>query len=158
MSLTIDYRLVGAGWSECTIRFGEAECEISASYLSDALRNLVLAAVAVLAGAHSISVGFDEEPGEYRWAVSRASGDRVVLKVLEFQELWGNRPNSEGKVLLEASLHPLEFAEAVSNATSRVLSAHGAKEYKEKWVEHKFPAKELELLSAYITKWRGNEG
>jgi len=34
-------------------------------YLSDALGNLVLAGVAVLAGVKSISVGFDEEPGRF---------------------------------------------------------------------------------------------
>ena len=37
----IDYRLAGHGWSECTIRFRDVSCEISASYLSDALGRLV---------------------------------------------------------------------------------------------------------------------
>lgn len=53
--LKIDYRLTGSGWSECTIHADGRECEISASYLSDALGKLVLAGVAVLAGAQSVS-------------------------------------------------------------------------------------------------------
>lgn len=84
--LVIDYRLAGASWADCTIRVDRRECEVSASYLSDALGNLVLAAVAVLAGAHSISVAFDEEPGEYRWPVVRTDGGTVRLTVLMFQE------------------------------------------------------------------------
>ena len=81
MTLTIDYRLTGSGWADCTVRADGKACEISASYLSDALGNLVLAAVAVLAGAHSISVGFDEEPGEYRWAVVRTDNGTLRLTI-----------------------------------------------------------------------------
>ena len=94
--LKIDYRLTGSGWAECTIHADGRECEMSASYLSDALGKLVLAGVAVLAGAQSVSVGFDEEPGEYRWAIVMADSGVVRVEILEFQELWGNRPDAEG--------------------------------------------------------------
>jgi hypothetical protein len=61
VTLTIDYQLSGSGWADCMVHADE--------YFSDALGKLVLAAVVVLAGAHSVSVGFDEEPGEYRWRI-----------------------------------------------------------------------------------------
>lgn len=86
--LTIEYRLTGSGWAECTIHADGRQCDVSASYLSDALGKLVLAGVAVLAGAQSVSVGFDEEPGEYRWAIVMTDNDVVRVDVLEFQELW----------------------------------------------------------------------
>jgi hypothetical protein len=158
MSLLIEYHLLGSGWAECKVQFGEASCEVTASYLSDALGSLVLAAVAVLAGAHSISFGFDEEPGEYRWSIVRSDNNKVELCLLEFEQLWGNRPNSEGKLLMQVSVRPLEFGEAVAGAASRVLTQYGVAAYKEKWVEHEFPSRELELLNEYIARWRRNDG
>ena len=44
--LKIDYRLTGYGCAECTIHADGRECEVSASYLPNALCKLVLAGVA----------------------------------------------------------------------------------------------------------------
>jgi hypothetical protein len=117
-----------------------------------------MAAAAILGGAHSISFGFDEEPGEYRWALKWSGSNQLDLRVLEFETLWSNSPDSEGKQLLQATLHPLEFGEAVSSAAAKVLSQFGAKGYKEKWVRHEFPSLQLELLDRYIDSWRKNAG
>jgi hypothetical protein len=95
--LKIDFRRTGSGWAECTVHADGRQCELSVSYLSDALGKLVLAGVAVLAGAKSVSVGFDEEPGEYRWAIVMNESGTVRVDVLEFQELWNNRPDAEGR-------------------------------------------------------------
>jgi hypothetical protein len=156
MSLSIEYHLVGSGWAECRVRFNDAKCEISASYLSDALGNLVLAAAAVVAGVHSVSVGFDEEPGEYRWVVVKSGNNEVNVRLLEFQELWGNEPDGRGKLLMEFAVPPLEFGEAVAIAASGVLTKYGATQYKERWVEHEFPHRQLELLNEFIERWRSN--
>ena len=93
----------------------------------------------MLAGMHSVTTNFDEEPGEYRWVIERVDGTDISLQVLEFDELWGNKPNAEGKVLLQTTCHPLVFGEAG---------------YKERWVEHEFPFKQLELLASYIAVWQ----
>jgi hypothetical protein len=154
MSLSIEYRLLKSGWAECTVRVGSTSQELTASYLSDALGNLILAAAAMLAGMHAVAMSFDEEPGEYRWVIERANGTDVSLQVLEFGELWGNKPNSEGELLIQTTCHPLVFGEAVHKAASAVLAAHGAAGYKERWVEHDFPFKQLELLASYIASWQ----
>jgi hypothetical protein len=156
VTLTIDYRLTGSGWADCTIRADDKDCEISASYLSDALGNLVLAAAAVLAGAHSISVGFDEEPGEYRWAVVRTDSGAVRVTVLSFQELWGNRPDADGAPLCSWTGHPADFGRAVRDAAEAVLKEHGLAGYKERWAEHDFPSQQLKLLKRYIAAWERN--
>jgi hypothetical protein len=91
-SLNIDYRLSGSGWARCTVRFGDAQCEISASYLSDALGKLVLSAVAVLSGFQALSLGFDEEPGEYRWSITRVGADDISIRLLSFDRLWAISP------------------------------------------------------------------
>lgn len=156
MALKIDYRLVGAGWAECTVEHAASKCYLSASYLSDALGNLVLAAVGVLAGLHCVETSFDEEPGEFRWAVEWHDNTDVHVRVLRFDELWGNRLSAEGKELLGFTCHPLVFGEAVHKAASIVLAQHGLAGYKEKWVRHDFPQKQLELLHSYIQRWHAN--
>jgi len=154
MGLSIDFRLAGAGWADCTVKSEAQQAELTASYLSDALGNLLLAGVTVLAGAHSISIGFDEEPGEYRWSLQRMGSEALSVKVLEFQELWGNKPNSQGSLLFEYSCHSLEFALAVQAAASKVLELHGLEGYKQKWGEHEFPSKPLEMLSEKVALWQ----
>ncbi|KGF78709.1 hypothetical protein IA69_28735 [Massilia sp. JS1662] len=154
--LKIDYRLKGSGWAECTIHADGRKCEVSASYLSDALGKLVLAGVAVLAGAQSVSVGFDEEPGEYRWAIVMTDDGVVRVDMLEFRELWGNRPDVEGTLLMTFSCPPLEFGEAVYAAAEEVHKLHGLAGYKKRWATHDFPVAELDLLKSYILRWERN--
>ncbi|WP_394756813.1 hypothetical protein [Rhodoferax sp.] len=154
MKLSIDYQLVGAGWSRCKVTSEELECELSASYLSDALATLVLGACSVLAGFASVSFGFDEEPGEYRWSVNRVTPTEIKIRLLKFSELWSNLPDSEGQLLVEFSCHPLEFGLAVQSAAASVLAEHGLVTYKEKWVQHEFPSKQLEVLNEYVARWQ----
>lgn len=151
--LKIDFRLIGSGWAECTVYADGLECKVSASYLSDALGKLVLAGVAVLAGAQSVSVGFDEEPGEYRWAIVMIDSGTVRVDVLEFQELWGNRPDAEGRSLMTFSCSALEFGKAVCATADEVLKQHSLAGYKQRWVENDFPVVELDLLKSYILRW-----
>jgi hypothetical protein len=152
MALTIDYWLTGSGWAACTVRADGYDCKLSASYLSDALGKLVLAATMVLAGAHSVSVGFDEEPGEYRWSIIRTDNDTVLVNILSFSDLWSNQADADGTLLLSASCAPLEFGKAVSEAAEDVLKKHGLPGYKERWC-YDFPSQELELLRSYVAAW-----
>ena len=157
MVLTIDYRLTGSGWADCIVRAGERSCKLSASYVSDALGKLVLAAMAVLAGAHSVSVGFDVEPGEYRWSVVLTDGSTVRVSILSFQDLWGNLPDADGTPLLSISCAPLEFVKSVWEAAEVVLEKHGLADYRDRW-GHDFPSQELGLLRSYIAAWERNRG
>ena len=150
MAISIAYSLVGSGWSRCVVEDGEAKVELSASYLSDALANLILGATAALSGFRSCTFSFDEEPGEYRWVVQVAGPDGVRIDVLEFEEMWSERPDSDGKRLFSTHCTGLMFAKAVESAASTVLKEHGLEGYKEKWVEHSFPEHQLEALRQCI--------
>ncbi|MCV2423489.1 hypothetical protein [Paucibacter sp. DJ2R-2] len=150
MQLSITYELVGSGWSKCTIEDGEESCSVSASYLSDALGNLVVAAFSALSGFASISFGFDEEPGEYRWVIEQTEPNQIQIQILEFEDLWGCKPNADGKVLLSTTCRPLVFAAAVQRAAAAVLAEHGEEGYLGKWMEHPFPIRQLSLLSELV--------
>jgi hypothetical protein len=153
VTLTIDYRLTGAGWAKCAIAADGRNCTVTASYLSDALGKLVLAAATILAGAHCVSIGFDEEPGEYRWSIVCTGNSIVQVNILSFGDLWGHQPDSEGTLLLAISCTTLEFGKAVRDTAEAVLREHGLSGYKEKWIEHDFPARQLDLLQLYVSAW-----
>jgi hypothetical protein len=147
--LTIDYRLTGAGWAACTIRFNQVACEITASYLSDALAKLVLGALSVVADLHSVSIGFDEEPGEYRWAIVRTGDGTCRVTILSFPDWLPAHPDSSGEPLMIFECSSVEFGRAVRDAASRVLAEYGSEGYVEKW-DVPFPARELALLEAWL--------
>ena len=153
-TLSIDYRLTGAGWSACSVRFCEERCELSASYLSDALADLVDAAAAVTAGAgsHDVVARFLEEPGEYRWVIAHESATDVRVAILEFDDFLPRRADAEGKVLLSFTCARLDFGRAVRDAAVRVRDIHGEAGYLEEWGEHGFPARELASLQRRIVE------
>ncbi|MFC0350635.1 hypothetical protein [Undibacterium danionis] len=152
--LKIIYELVGTGWSKCMVEVGERRAELSASYLSDALGNLVLFACAAGSGFHSVSFGFDEEPGEYRWVAESIDANLLLVRILEFPDLWGHKPNTEGKVLLEFQIAPRLLAQAVFATANEVLQKYGSKGYAEKWALHSFPERELAMLKTAIDGWQ----
>ncbi|SFU61616.1 hypothetical protein [Nitrosospira multiformis] len=152
MTLSITYVLTGTGWASCTIETVDTKVTLTASYLSDALGSLVVSGIAVLSGFDTCSFGFDEEPGEYRWVIT-AVPHMIQIHVLEFAELWGWRPNSQGKLLLTFKCARLVFAKAVHAAALAVLEQHGIDGYEEQWVHAKFPERQVALLGALIADW-----
>lgn len=152
MGVTISYRLTGSGWAECAIQGGDHHANVIASYLSDALGGLLEAVVRLLEGQPEATASFADEPGEYRWRMVRVSSDRVALRILEFPQLWGNRPDQEGKPLLETECRLRTFAGAVLSASQRVLEEHGADGYRERWVKHEFPLENLQRLKALLVE------
>jgi len=148
--ITIEYRLNGTGWADCTLTDGDSKCELSASYLSDSLRNLVIAATAVVSGFQRVSFGFDEEPGEYRWVITSPRLNEVELEVLAFEELWGGLPDTDGRSLFKARCLPEDFAMAVQAAAHRVLEQYGEAGYIKLWHEHPFPSAQLAELDKVL--------
>ena len=102
MGVQIAYDIVGAGWAKCTIRVDDACATVTASYLSDALDDLASAVAASLRGHPHATASFTEEPGEYRWIFEPVSEGRVSVRILEFKEMWGGRPDEDGAVIFHA--------------------------------------------------------
>jgi len=146
MSVRLRYELTGTGWAECEVEVGDQRVVATASYLSDALDELCRAVVELLRGEPSSRAAFDEEPGEYRWLFDRVAEDRVRVRVLEFRELWGNRPDAEGQLVFDAECRLRTFAGALLSELQRLLRSYGEAGYKEKWAEHGFPSRRIDQL------------
>ncbi len=142
-----DYRLVGTGWSEARFAVGEEWVGLTASYLDDALGDLLLAVRRLIEGDDEARASWAEEPGEYRWLFSRA-GDQVRVRVLSFPGLWSDAADSEGEALIDVTCSLEDLIEGIAAGARRVLESHGEEGYREKWVDHDFPLEHLEALEA----------
>lgn len=125
---------------------GFSAASLSASYLGDALGDLVRAAVALPGARSTLRVTWQEEPGEFRW-ILEPRGSQVLVRVVWFDD-WGARDESAGAVRLEASCEVSEFQRAVAMAARSLLAEWGADGYREQWVEHDFPLEHLTRLEA----------
>ena len=93
--MEFNYRLTGTGWSEARIADDLSWAALTASYLSDALGDLLEAVGTILEGAAEACVSWQEEPGEYRWIFVR-EGDLVHLRILGFALRWRRRSQARG--------------------------------------------------------------
>ncbi|MGL5078268.1 MAG: hypothetical protein ACRDBG_20915 [Waterburya sp.] len=146
MAVSIHYNLTGRGWSECIVEIDEQQIHLTASYLSDALADLLDAVTSILRGANEATASFTEEPGEYRWRFTRLSKDRLCVCILWFDETWSHKLDRDGKVILEAECKLQTFARAILSASQQVLAVNGLEGYQEKWVNYEFPVRLLAKL------------
>ena len=149
--IKIDYILTGTGWSKCTISTDDISTTISASYLGDALGNLLSAILKLINGEKEATISFDEEPGEYRWRFKTTSDKIVHLTILEFDELWGNKPDSEGRKVFDTECQLRDLTAAVFNTAQKILLEYGEEGYIQKWIEHPFPIKQYETINKWLT-------
>jgi hypothetical protein len=98
-------------------------------------------------GDASATASWAKEPGEYRWVMER-DGDEVRVRILAFPDLWSGAPDDDGENLLDATCGFRPFVTALAEGARQVLDTHGADGYREKWIEHPFPAEHLHALQA----------
>jgi hypothetical protein len=139
VSVSFAYHLVGSGWAECTIAVDEQRATMTASHLSDAFGDLLDAVIRIVESEPEATTSFAEEPGEYRWRFFRKEPARLLIRILDFPQTWGDRPDEEGKVLFEAECRLRTFAGAVLSEAQRLLEKHGREGYVEMWHKHEFP-------------------
>jgi hypothetical protein len=141
------YRLTGTGWSEASISDGDQTAHLTASYLSDALGDLLSALVLLESGdAEEVRVSWEEEPGEYRWIFQRGGVDSVTLKILWFDDIYPPQGDERGRLVFETSQPLRELLRAVAGAARALVDEVGEAEYLRQWVEHPFPTAQLEQL------------
>lgn len=154
MSLSVSYKLTGSGWAECSLEIDGQEIVTTASYLSHALERLLQSVVYLLNGQPEATASFDEEPGEYRWRFRRVDEQRISIRILWFDKLWGREPDEKGKLVFEATCRLRTFAGAVLSASQELLAEHGLEGYKLKWVEYDFPLEVQNELKQLLVEGR----
>lgn len=141
--LALGFWVTGAGWALAVAASPAGAVTVSASYLRDALGELVAMGLTALdQGAGRAS--FAEEPGEYRWVFE---GDR--LRILSFDDEDG-RPDAAGEAVFDSPCTAHELASAVLACAEAVEERYGPDEYLRQWVEARFPAEGVAALRAAL--------
>jgi hypothetical protein len=143
-SVEFTYRLTGPGWSEAVLSDGQHSATLTASYLSDALGELLDALIHLRGGAEEVRCSWEEEPGEYRWIFKRSDG-RIALAILWFEDL-ADEPDEAGRLVFETRQELDALTDAIAAGTQRLLADVGEVGYRREWIEHAFPSDALERL------------
>jgi hypothetical protein len=151
MSVAFTYVLTGTGWAAATVEIDGNVATITASYLSDALDDLLRAVVNVTRGIPENSFSFLEEPGEYRWDLRRVDEDQLSITITWFDD-WQQLRELPGKNVFEGTCRLRTFAGAVYDSCKRLLDRLGPDGYLEKWVNHEFPLNRLHELQRELTR------
>lgn len=167
--MEFEYRLTGAGWAEARIADGITEAVITASYLSDALGDLLQAVGRLLEGAAEARCSWEEEPGEYRWIFLRAGND-VTLKILAFDDMWGwpaeeggvavpsPEPDERGELQFSTTQPLAVLARAIADGAQAILDEYGEAGYLAEWIDAPFPAPALALIRQHLPEGSGRDG
>ena len=144
--IEFSYKLVGTGWSEARIADGQAHATLTASYLSNALGDLLAALVLLNKGADEAEFSWEEEPGEYTWLFRRAGSD-ASLSIRWFEDQHRRVADDPGRVVFETKQPLAALTAAIAHGAATLLAEVGERGYAEKWYEHPFPTRELEELT-----------
>lgn len=151
--MKLSYKLTGAGWASSLVEDGERRFEIGRiSYLSDALKDLMKAAVGVLEGATRVWFLWHDEPGEHRWIIER-SGDGLVIRILWFDDAFKALPDEKGKEIFRFTCRVANFVGEVLACGQALLAEHGEEGYRDEW-RSEFPEEEFGRLEWLISERR----
>jgi hypothetical protein len=158
------YELVGPGWARAEIRDGDQVARLTASYLSDALGDLLYCVQRVLGGAEVAELVWSEEPGEYRWQFETIS-EVTVLSITSTSDIrreenwnddgWNVDLADEGGpdvVEFRAECDMTELAGAIVVAARSLIAKDGEAGYLHRWIEHPFPMSKVNAVEAILSK------
>ena len=146
MAVEFSYRLTGRGWSLAEIADGQASATLGASYLTDALGDLLEAVLRLFADYDSARCSWQQEPGEFRWIFDR-DGQEVRVRILKFPDAMATAPDGEGSLVFETAQPLAALGRAIADGARRTLSEYGEDGYLASWVQHPFPTRYLDLLT-----------
>jgi hypothetical protein len=146
-SLSIAFRLSGDGRSVCTVRSGDASCELGVVWLFEMLGKMALAAATLQIGGHSLSIGYEGHTGEQRWVMNCDGSNSLNLNVLGFDAPRSYLPNSAGRLLFTAHCTRIGFARAVDALITATLADPDLRTYSETTFRYGgIPQREIDYL------------
>ncbi len=146
-TMSLEWRLVGYGWADCTVADAENKVRVIASYITDAPEELLTAVARLVVGEAETRVQFEAEPTAFRWIFSRGGGD-VWVRIVRLTN--GDRPDKAGTEIWSSRQTVDSVARAVIRCFDEVAQRHGEGGYHGTW-RSPFPRFELEALR---TAWR----
>jgi hypothetical protein len=145
-----NYEIVGVGWARASAGDADSKVELTASYLGDALGDLLEAIGILLEGGTAARCSWEEEPGEYRWIFTR-DGDEVRLVILALPDNFPPMPDEDGVEVYRTTEPLVDLATSIADAAQRVLDQYGEAEYLRWWIDAPFPTAHLQMIREMLT-------
>lgn len=154
LPFSFDYSLTGLGWADADVTVGQQTVHLTASYLTDALKDLLHAVDRLWNGDAVAECSWAEEPGHYRWAFRLEAGGNCELSILARSgtrgsgvpvldaggSIPGDVPTAEEEALILRVVMPLvDLTQGISQGAARVLAILGPIGYLERWHRARFP-------------------
>jgi hypothetical protein len=159
------YTLWGSGWAKATVRQGRRQSTFLVSYATDALGDLVRAALDLLiedpevmvthedgrSAAEPLSriVTWEDEPGLWEWELTLVPPAMLRVRLTEYPGM--REEKGDGTVVLDQRTRTRDFARQVFVIADRVLRIHGIVGYRRTWIDHEFPLGAMLMLRAALT-------
>ncbi|MFD1722933.1 hypothetical protein [Amnibacterium endophyticum] len=140
------------GWADPTVQIGDAGLKMTASYLTDALGELLQALMSLVNGSLITECEWTQEPGGWRWEFRRPDEAAVDL-VIAFKEDAYTQPwisIESAQVRLQERLPLTEVIEAITAGSRRCFEQWGLSGFAEQWDEHPFPLLQLKALERWL--------
>ncbi len=134
-----EFRLTGSGWAEAEIGDEASHTNLTASYLSDALGDYSCTRFGAWSRVtRRLAAPGRRNPGEFRWTFRR-NGDRVSLRLLQFDDAYEHRPDDAGRLIFETQQDTAVLARAIALGASQTLERYGEQGYEDLWGRFPFP-------------------
>jgi hypothetical protein len=149
-----DWQLTGRGWATATFRLdpdGDATVIPAISYLSDALRDLADALVALDGGTADVRVVLMHEPGQHDVLVRRVSERDVELEIRRYEHYVLGRTSATSRpfeLRARGTVRWRTFRGCVVSVLQRLLREHGREGYRAAWGNADFPMEALTRLES----------
>jgi hypothetical protein len=121
MSVTFRYGR-RKGWLRCELTVNGASVVHSVNGTHDGLAELLIVASRMFERTHEATACFQEEPGEFRWHVSRLEVNRLRIRIFEFDDWGTGRPDGDGKLLFDAPCGVMSFGRAIYDGCGEWLA------------------------------------
>lgn len=144
--MELRFDLEHVGWAVARVSHAGQEAALTASYLGDALAELLAAVDDVLAGAGRAGASWCEEPGTYAWTLTRTGAD------LRVHVVW--RPSSDpGETVFDATCPLADAAAGLAAGARSTLERYGEVDYWDRW-DHPFPVARLHAVERRLAGGR----
>ena len=120
MSVAFHYGLQD-GWLKCGLTVNGISVHHSVAGWHDGLCELIRAACAMFGRFEQATAYFQEEPGEFRWCITRLASNRVRVRVIEFDDWGTGQPDEAGKQLFDQPCGVVSLAKAIYDGSGHWL-------------------------------------
>ncbi|WP_298758269.1 hypothetical protein [uncultured Psychroserpens sp.] len=145
--ISIEYILDEAGWAIANIGNGDLIKQMTVSYLHDTLKQLAESAI-FIQDEKAKRIIFMDEPGEHHLIISRISEKEIEFEIRWYDDWtdWNAIEDEKFTSVLSGKTTKSNYVNEIRNVLKNIWEKYGEESYKEKWINHEFPKRELEKL------------